>query len=144
MRGRREASAPRSSSDADVEQRDDAAIDAAWDELQAKRAAWEADVLHDESAFYTHIEGRKSAVVAVGAPWVNMMMKARAGLPAFFFCALYGLQKTHQFSLSDHGEHDASMLAVEVAKRYQYLYGMWLESGDETYKFSSFEIEGLS
>lgn len=126
--------------DIEAEGPTDEQIDQAWDELYAKRSEW-SELPNASENFLVQIRGGRGTKKKKkkGVAYDCAAMQARGALPSVFV-EDYGLQKLHSFSILKYGESTAMALALEVAARHDYFFGIFMRSDELEHRFSEEEI----
>lgn len=121
----------------------DADVDAGWKLLEERRAAWDDDVDRREGEgdnFQTFIRGGKTAMEKGHGAYDCIIAQGRGFLPKYWLKE-FGLGKMYSFSFRLYGEVAACTLAVEVCRRLQYYFDLWVNAEGDVYRYSQADLD---
>ena len=110
--------------------------DGVWDRLAARRVDWLGDDENDAGEdFGVVIRGGKWTKRHSGRDYGFFTALAGGGLPREW-CEFFGFQISYSFSVMLYDELNASRLAVEVCKRLQHFYDIYIGQESLVYVYT--------
>ena len=111
-------------------------IELGWRLLEERRAQWDADASRDEADhFRTCIRGGRAPMMRRHAAYDVIVAEARGGL-AREWARQYGVGQIHSFSFARYGEAVACRMALEVCRRLEHYFRIYLEADNDAMVYS--------
>ena len=121
---------------ADTSNRDEEAVLKELGEI--RDALDEANAEEDDTSFYIHIQGGMQTATSKSVVADAAVCLRRAFVETW--CSKYQFPRHSAFYFSLYGQEDARVMAREVARRGTHFFNIYLEAGDDSFRYSPGDI----